>query len=166
MPNDANKLRIALRSEPLGNIEDLVTSHIAQSEHIELDEIIEAIGRSRDPDAVANVVSALSFRRCKSKSLQDVAKSLAGGEHWDTQDRARLQAIFSLPRLCPPDDTIKRILKYARQSGNVVIRDAALVAAQTYCEIPPSEIKWGDGQADLAQQVERRVLNWLGLDVA
>jgi hypothetical protein len=166
MSSDIEKLRAGLKSSSLESIEKLLVSYIDQSERIELDAIVEALRRGRDPDAVANVVSALSFRRCTSGSLQDVVKSLAEGESWDTQDRARLQAIFALPRLCSADNSIKEILKKACRSDNIVVRDAALVAAQTYCGVPPPEMKWGDGEGNLARQVQKRVLDWLGFNVA
>lgn len=162
MPLDSETLRAILRAEPLENIEDAVTSHIDEAEDVELDAIIVAVKRSRKVDTVANVISALSFRRIKNIPLQEITKSLAQGEDWDNQERVRLEAIFALHRLCPPDDDVRAILKKAYQSPNIVVRDAALVAAQSYCDVPPQEIKWGDGESDLAERVDARVLEWIG----
>lgn len=161
MIDDVEKIRHYLASEPLGSIQDVVISHIERSASIDLPTILAALARSRDADAIANVISALSFQRHRSDFLQGLVKSLAEGELWDDQDIARLQAILALPRLCPGDDSVRQILGKAYQSENIVVRDAALVAAQSYCGVPPTEIKWGDGRSNLAKRVDARVLKWI-----
>jgi hypothetical protein len=155
------EFRLALKSKPLRAIDDWVISYVEQAVSLELNAIVEALQKSTDAEAISAIVSALSFRRETNPSLQQVVKRLARGEGWDIQDIARLQALFALPRLCPEDDSTKQILSEAYRSDNRVIRDAALVAAQTYFGVPSLEIQWGDGESELSERVDPRVLAWM-----
>jgi hypothetical protein len=156
-------LESVLKNNSLHLAADYLIDYIENNDigNADVDIICGSVIRSDDVDAVADIITALSFRRVATPLLQKVILSLAAGNQWDAQERVKLQAIFALPRVCRADNHVKNILKTAFHSDNIVIRDAALVAAQAYCGVVTRDINWGNGKDNLVSKVDTRVIDWL-----
>jgi hypothetical protein len=160
-PNDTQLVKEALDSGNGEFLDGTVRQYINHVDNIDHDSLVGYLKSGHRPYAVSQIIAGLSYRKFDRPDFVAEILRLAAGADWDTQDIARLAALFALPRTSWCTREVKSLLQKAYRSENPVIRDATLTVAQIFFGIPNEQLRWGKGGSDMTSDMPRSLLEWL-----
>lgn len=140
--------------------EKLISSYIKYVDIPNISMLMSLLKNSTSFYVKSEIIKGLSYNGWNDNDFRDLILNYASGIEGDEDDLVRLSALSAMPSVVPKDLARSKLVS-ALYSENEIVRDAAVEAAQIYCDIDPDKRKWGAGRGDLIDRVDPIVRRWM-----